>query len=577
MKNKTIFHGIFYSIWVLLLFACSEGDTYVSDGNNNNDGDPPPIVQQKVSTHESTESHTDDRRGNNCMDCHYTGNNPYVYQLAGTVYQLDDLTNPYPGATIYFYTGPNGSGTQVGSIEVDTNGNFYSTDTIDFSTGLYPAIVGAQGEGPIYMSNFITHGECNSCHGSNTSPVYIGAAIQEPVQRVSAHGLTDSHTDNRRGENCMTCHTEYVTAGTVYDIGLEDYYANATLYFYTGADGTGELIETLQVDANGNFYTTEPLDFTAGLYPVIEDANGSERISMPTSTQNGACNSCHGVNALPLYVAEKVNQLVSQHGTTNSHTDERRGQDCQQCHSLGNNDYVYTLSGTVYQANNPTEVYPNATILFYNKPEAKGDLVLTVEVDNNGNFYTTEVLDFAEGLYPTVEGNANEAPSHMPFSTTNGACNSCHDGAGVSRILVQGNAVERVSAHGTTFSHTDGRRGANCLGCHAVGGDNAYQYSVAGTVYELDLTTFYPDATLYLYSGPDGSGDLVATVAVDGNGNFYTTELIEVGKGKKGVYPAIVGREVGSQPIYMNERADDGACSSSSCHSINRPPIYYAP
>jgi hypothetical protein len=373
----------------------------------------------------------------------------------------------------------------------------------------------------------------------------------------------------------MVCHEGYVIAGTVYDLGLEEIAADATLYLYSGPEGTGDLIETVEVDANGNFYTTDALDFGTGLYPVIEGAQGGARVYMPGSTLNGACNGCHGISALPIHTGEIVNELVSQHGTTNSHTDERRGQDCLQCHVAGNNEYVYTVAGTVYQLEDPTSVYPNATIEFFTRPEGRGDLVLTLEVDQNGNFYTTQPIDFGEGLFPAVSGNANEDPRYMPNGTTSGGCNGCHNGQGNTRILAPGNAVERVSAHGTTYSHTDGRRGVNCLGCHNIGGDNAYQYSVAGTVYELDLVTFYPNATINLYTGAQGGGDLIATLEVDGNGNFYTTEPIDLGSGRgNGVYPAITGNGPDSATHYMNESTNDGGCSSSNCHGVNRPPIY---
>ena len=336
----------------LILVGCGGGDSgYTPSGGNNNDTIDPGggiTEQPKISSYGATESHTDGRVGQNCMNCHYEGNNPYVYQVAGTVYQLDNLTIPYPNATIYFYTGPNGSGTEVASIEVDANGNFYTTESVDFSLGVYPAIVGSQGESPIYMSNFITHGECNTCHGTRTSPIYAGEQLVEPEIRVSQHGATNSHTDERRGDNCMICHTGDVVAGTVYDLGLENISPDATVYLYSGPNGTGDIVETIEVDSNGNFYTNQPMEFGEGLYPVIESAGG-ERNYMPSSTLNGACNSCHGVSALPIYTGEKVNEKISQYGTTNSHTDERRGQNCMDCHYEGNNEYVYSIAGTVYQ------------------------------------------------------------------------------------------------------------------------------------------------------------------------------------------------------------------------------------
>ena len=566
------------SILLVLFSGCGGDDSFTGDGydggETNNGGLP--AAQQKVSRNGITISHTDDRQGRNCMDCHYQGNNPYVYSVAGTVYQLDDFTTTYADATIKFYSEAGGGGIVFATIEVDANGNFYTTEPMDFSAGAYPVIEGTAGESPIYMGNFITHGECNSCHGSTTLPLYMGQGLVENVERASAHGLTLSHTDDRRGSDCTTCHEGYTISGTVFDLGLENYYADATLYFYSEPNGAGRLVETIEVDSNGNFYTTRPVNFGAGLYPVIASADGVDLQHMANSTTNGACNGCHGVTTLPIFSGEKVNKLISQHGTTTSHVDERRGQNCMDCHVDGTgNPYIYTLAGTVYQQADPAQVYPNATVYLYSQPNGRGDLVATIEVDANGNFFTTQSINFNEGLYPAIVGNASEDPVYMPANVTTGQCNSCHDGATTTQILVPGEAVQRISANGTSFSHTDGRRGVDCLGCHNIGGNNAYQYSVAGTVYELNLQDYYPDATISLYSGPNGTGDLVATIEVDANGNFFTTEPVDLGNGQgNAIYPAVTGRDADSPTLYMNESTNSGGCSNSGCHGITRPPIF---
>jgi len=549
------------------MLACSEGDDTTYTGGET--------TEPKISLNEGTDSHTDERRGQNCMDCHFAGNNRFVYQIAGTVYQAENNTIPYPNATINLRNGPGLEDELLASVEVDVNGNFFSTEGFDFTSGVYPSVVGIGGEISLYMSNFTITGQCNSCHGVSTLPIYIGNVETPLVDRISQNGLTLSHIDERRGENCMSCHTDFSIAGTVYDFGLENYYPDAKIYFYTEADGGGDLLLTLEVDANGNYYTTDAVEFSAGLYPVLENAAGDHRDYMTNSITNGACSSCHGVTTLPVFIGEVINDLTSQHGATNSHTDERRGQDCLTCHTQGDNEYVYTLAGTVFQLDDPTAYFPNATLHLYSKAGRKnGDLVATIEVDANGNFYTTNPIDFAGGLFPTIESGGVEKPLDMPNSTTNGGCNSCHDGVGVNRIVAPGPAVQTISKHATTYSHTDGRRGVDCLGCHNIGGNNKYQYSVAGTVYSINLIDFYPDATVSIYSEAKKTGELLATIEVDGNGNFYTTEAIEIGKGKKAVYASIVGREPTSVPIEMDAKTDNGGCSNSGCHGVTRPPIY---
>jgi len=566
---------IIMGILLIVLSGCGGDTAFTGDTNEGNGTNNTPVLQTRISQHGSTISHTDERRGRNCMDCHYEGNHSIVYSVAGTVYQLNNFNAVYPNATIKFYSDENGGGQLLGQLEVDANGNFYTTEPMDFRTGVYPVIEGTQGETPIAMGNFITHGECNSCHGNSTLPIYTGLDIVQNVERVSAHGLTLSHTDDRRGTDCTTCHEGYTISGSVKDLGLENYYADATIYFYDAPNATGRLIETLEVDGNGNFYTTRNVNFGNGLYPVIASSDGVDIQQMTGSTLNGACNNCHGVTNIPIYSGQKVNKLISQHGTTTSHIDERRGQNCMNCHTLGTgNPYIYTMAGTVYQQGDPSLVYPNATINLYSQANGRGDLIATIEVDANGNFFTTEPINFTTGLYPAVAGNAADNPLYMPAATTTGQCNTCHDGTNMP-IVVAGEAVQRVSAHGTSFSHTDGRRGVDCLGCHNIGGNNAYQYSVAGTVYQLNLQDYYPDATVNLYSGPNGSGDLVATIEVDANGNFYTTEPIDLGNGQgNGIYPSITGSEVNSSTFFMNDSTNDGGCSNSGCHGVTRPPIF---
>ncbi|WP_455375374.1 hypothetical protein [Kaarinaea lacus] len=571
---------ILFSFLLLLLTGCGGSDTFTGDNNTGDNNDVGgtnniPVLQTRISQHNTTISHTDTRRGRNCMECHYEGNNSIVYTIAGTVYQLDDFTAVYPNATVKFYSGVNGGGALLATLEVDANGNFYTTEPMELTTGVYPMIEGTAGETPLHMGNFITHGQCNSCHGNSTLPIYMGQELVENVERVSAHGLTLSHTDDRRGTDCTTCHDGYTISGSVKDLGLENYYADATVYFYDEPNGAGRLVETLEVDGNGNFYTTQNVNFGVGLYPVIASADGVDLQHMTNSTLNGACNSCHGVTNIAIYSGEKVNKLISQHGTTTSHIDERRGQNCMNCHIEGTgNPYIYTMAGTVYQQADPTQVYPNATIYLHTEANGRGDLITRIEVDANGNFFTTEPLKFNGGMYPSIAGNTSEDPVYMANGSGSGQCNSCHDGAGMP-IVVPGEAVQRVSANGTSFSHTDGRRGVDCLGCHNIGGNNPYQYSVAGTVYQLNLVDFYADGTISLYSGPNGTGDLVATIEIDANGNFFTTEPVDLGNGQgNGVYPAVTGREVNSPTLYMNESTNDGGCSNSGCHGVNRPPIF---
>ena len=116
--------------------------------------------------------------------------------------------------------------------------------------------------------------------------------------KVSSYGSQQSHN---MGRNCMDCHASgssgegwFNVAGTVYDSLLTSTLPNGTIYFYTDANATGTLKYTIQVDAKGNFYTTNNIDFSTALYPVVKGKSSNQMMSSGITT--GQCNSCHGVS-----------------------------------------------------------------------------------------------------------------------------------------------------------------------------------------------------------------------------------------------------------------------------------------
>lgn len=121
----------------------------------------------KVSKYNDTESHN---MGQNCMDCHKQGGRgDGWFNIASTVYDYT-LKNTYPNTTVKLYTGPNGTGALKYTLEVDGKGNFYSTESFDFGSGLYPAVQGTTTTN--YMSSSITIGSCTTCHGNTTNRIW---------------------------------------------------------------------------------------------------------------------------------------------------------------------------------------------------------------------------------------------------------------------------------------------------------------------------------------------------------------------------------------------------------------------
>jgi hypothetical protein len=149
--KRTIQNLAFFATITLCLISCEKGKN-----------------ETKISKYNSTESHN---QGQNCMACHVKGGKGEGYfQVAGTVHDTT-LTKYQPNSTVYLYTQQGGQGTLKYTIEVDGLGNFYTTETIDFGSGLYPTVKSSTGER--HMSSPITTGTCNSCHGYSTSKLWV--------------------------------------------------------------------------------------------------------------------------------------------------------------------------------------------------------------------------------------------------------------------------------------------------------------------------------------------------------------------------------------------------------------------
>lgn len=125
------------------------------------------------------------------------------------------------------------------------------------------------------------------------------------ITNISSHGQTNSHNS---GQNCMGCHSDggggkgcFTVAVSVYSEPGTALRPNGQVRLYTGANGTGTLRGTVDVDAKGNFHTTAAIDFSGGLYPVVTNAAGDVE-HMSDAIGSGACNSCHGQSTGILWV-----------------------------------------------------------------------------------------------------------------------------------------------------------------------------------------------------------------------------------------------------------------------------------
>lgn len=120
-----------------------------------------------VSKFDSQKSHN---VGQNCMNCHVQGGKGEGwFNVAGTVFN-ESQKSTLANAVIKIYTEDNGKGTLKYTINGDGKGNFYTTETIDFGSGLFIAVEGANETK--YMHQKLTTGACNSCHGSSVDKIW---------------------------------------------------------------------------------------------------------------------------------------------------------------------------------------------------------------------------------------------------------------------------------------------------------------------------------------------------------------------------------------------------------------------
>ena len=130
---------------------------------------------------------------------------------------------------------------------------------------------------------------------------------------------------------------------------------------------------------------------------------------------------------------------LSQTGSTNSHTDSRRGSNCFDCHTSnpgnGTGTGTFITAGTTGAANGFIEYYSDS---------ARTNLRARLEVDGNNNFYTVTAIDiltpngsgFSQGAYVTIvtSGGSRRNMGGIVSHTTAG-CNECHRSGGVRSPL----------------------------------------------------------------------------------------------------------------------------------------------
>lgn len=138
--------------------------------------------------------------------------------------------------------------------------------------------------------------------------LWTGCSRKEPEPAPPGlYSVNGGITSHRNGEYCQGCHVtggegkyNFVVAGSVFKADTVTPSPNGVLYFWS-QQGGGTLVATLEVDANGNFFTTSSILPGVGAFPQMRGISGDVR-NMPIPATTGSCNACHGVNEKPIWI-----------------------------------------------------------------------------------------------------------------------------------------------------------------------------------------------------------------------------------------------------------------------------------
>lgn len=154
-QKKLLFtFSLLLPFWLFLIISCKE-----------NEEDE--ILISKIGLMKSHNA------GEECTTCHKSGGTGEgIFQIAGTVYDSNGI-NINPNGKIELYTGTDSNRVLIKTIEIDGKGNFYTTESVDFSANnIHVSVTGFYGKTK-FMTGIPGNGKCNSCHGSTASKIWI--------------------------------------------------------------------------------------------------------------------------------------------------------------------------------------------------------------------------------------------------------------------------------------------------------------------------------------------------------------------------------------------------------------------
>ena len=127
----------------------------------------------------------------------------------------------------------------------------------------------------------------------------IGCEKDNHSENESNISKNYDNKSHKTGNDCMECHVKggtgegwFSVAGTVYDSLQTTTNPNGLIKLFTSPASPEDLISTIEMDALGNFFTTEPINLESGLFVSVFNSSGKSK-SMVSPVYSGSCNSCH--------------------------------------------------------------------------------------------------------------------------------------------------------------------------------------------------------------------------------------------------------------------------------------------
>ncbi|MDZ4757885.1 MAG: hypothetical protein SGJ10_07090 [Bacteroidota bacterium] len=134
-------------------------------------------------------------------------------------------------------------------------------------------------------------------------------------------------------------------------------------------------------------------------------------------------------------IADVTSLKDTYYSTTGDTESKNMNGDCTSCHEHQSGSKKITLGGALYKEDRTTAYKDGGVINLYSQPGGQGSLLKTIQVDNEGNFYSNANYKISTPYYVEVVSVAGNK-AYMGQALAYGSCGSCH-GVNTDKIFVK--------------------------------------------------------------------------------------------------------------------------------------------